>query len=165
MHDVYIAIGGNLVPDGYSTLLDGLQTAVQKLQSQDIIVKNQSSWYQTAAVPVSDQPDFLNAVLHCQTRLNAEDTLKRLQIVENEFGRVRTVRDAARVLDLDILDFDGIHLSTDMLETPHPRLQDRAFVLFPLQDVAPQWVHPLTGAGVDELIENLPPGQVISKIG
>ena len=165
MHDVYIAIGGNLVPDGYSTLVEGLQTAVQKLQGQDIIVKNQSSWYQTAAMPVSDQPDFLNAVLRCQTRLNAEDTLKRLQILENEFGRVRTVRNAARVLDLDILDFDGIHLSTDMLETPHPRLQDRAFVLFPLQDVAPQWVHPLTGAGVNELIENLPHGQVISKIG
>ena len=162
-HPLLIAIGGNLVPDGYESLLHGLETAIQKIRTRHIDVLSQSFWYQTAAVPVSDQPDFLNAVISCETMLDAHEVLITLQDIEAQFGRVRSVRNAARVLDLDIVDFDEQQMNTDELTVPHPRLQDRAFVLYPMRDVAPHWVHPRLGMGIDAMIDALPPGQEISR--
>lgn len=162
---LYVAIGGNLVPDGFDSIQQGLEAACDLLPENGIQVKARSYWYQTAAVPVSDQPDFLNAVLHCSTELDAYSALSALQKIEQDFGRVRTVKNAARVLDLDIIDFAGQIFEDEQLEVPHPRLHDRAFVLYPLRDVAPDWVHPVLKKEIDYLIANLPAGQEISRLG
>lgn len=163
MKEIYVAIGGNLVPDGYDSLFEGLEAAIQMLPGYGCAVERVSSYYITAPVPISDQPDYLNAVLKCTTELSAAECLANLHKIESQFGRVRSVRNAARVLDLDLIDYDGEIFDSNNLQIPHPRMQDRAFVLYPLQDVAPTWHHPQSGLSVAALIARLPEGQSIRR--
>ena len=95
--------------------------------------------------------------------MTASDTLAALHSIEAGFGRVRTVRNAARVLDLDLLDFGGQTLDDEHISIPHPRLHERAFVLLPMRDVAPGYRHPVSGFGIDDLIAALPDNQQIRK--
>jgi protein-L-isoaspartate(D-aspartate) O-methyltransferase len=115
-------------------------------------------------VPASDQPWFINAVVEIGTEWPAPELLARLLSFEARFGRERGVRDAARTLDLDLLDYDGIQCSTPDLVLPHPRLQERRFVLMPLDEIAPQWRHPRLGMTAAELLARLPPGQAIRRL-
>ena len=95
-----------------------------------------SSLYATTPVGYADQPDFINAVCEVQTSLSPEALLAALLEVEQAFGRVRTFRNAPRVLDLDLLLVEGVVLDTDFLTLPHPRMHERAFVMLPLADMA-----------------------------
>ena len=123
-----------------------------------------SGWYKTAPVPVSDQPWYRNRVFTIETEKTAREVLEILLSVEAELGRVRTVRNAPRVLDLDLLAYhDEIIDAPPELIVPHPRMHLRAFVLYPLQEIAPNWVHPKRGQNIAEMIENLPPEQEILK--
>ena len=121
----YLGIGGNLVPDGYGNLLDALEAAIAQI-AVIAPVKARSGWYKTAPVPVSDQPDFLNAVLAVQTADTPGALLAQLNQIEAGFGRVRSIRNAARVLDIDILFFGNQIISEEELQIPHPRLHQRA---------------------------------------
>jgi 2-amino-4-hydroxy-6-hydroxymethyldihydropteridine diphosphokinase len=113
---------------------------------------------------MSDQPWFKNAVVHATTTLNAADTLAVLHDVEANFGRQRRIRNEARVLDIDLLDFGGMHSEDPSLHLPHPRMHQRAFVLLPLQDLAPEWIHPVTGETIQALIAALPDDQIIRPV-
>ena len=95
--------------------------------------------------------------------MSAADALGALHRVEARFGRIRTVRNAARVLDLDLLDYGGLTYDDDNISIPHPRLHERAFVLLPMRDVAPGYSHPVSGLGIDDLIAALPGNQQIRK--
>ena len=165
MTAILIGIGANLAPDGYTTPRQGCEAAIACLPSRDIAVTAISTWYETAPVPVSDQPWFNNAVIAAETTLPAEEALAALHEIEARFGRVRTVRNAARVLDLDLLDYGRQCHDGEMLSIPHPRLHERAFVLLPLRDVAPDYVHPGSNIHIDELISRLPPDQIIGPLG
>jgi 2-amino-4-hydroxy-6-hydroxymethyldihydropteridine diphosphokinase len=107
-------------------------------------------------VPVSDQPWFVNAAAAIETELSARALLDLLHRIEESFGRTRTVANAARVLDLDLLAF-----GTQVLDAPpdplvpHPRLAGRAFVLLPIRDIAPLWRHPVSGRTLDSMIAAL----------
>jgi 2-amino-4-hydroxy-6-hydroxymethyldihydropteridine diphosphokinase len=90
--------------------------------------------------------------------------LTLLNEAEAAFGRVRQTRNEARVLDLDIVDYGGQIINTDRLTCPHPRATERAFVLLPLAEIAPDWVHPATGENIARLIDRLPAGQQISRL-
>lgn len=150
MNDVYIGIGGNLVPDGYPDLYTALKDATAQL-SRSVYIVALSPWYVTAPIPASDQPDFLNAVLHIQTKLTAYELLEHLHIIEVRFGRVRSLRNAARKLDLDILAYGSVIIDDEKLCVPHPRLHERAFVLLPWCDLAPDWCHPVLDKTIREL--------------
>ena len=160
---ILIGIGANLSPDGYATPREGCEAAIASLAELGIEVVAVSPWYETAPVPISDQPWFNNAVIAATTSMSAEDALAALHRVEAGFGRIRTVRNAARVLDLDLLDYGGTTYSDDNISIPHPRLHERAFVLLPMRDVAPGYTHPETGLGIDDLIDALPADQQIRK--
>ena len=160
---ILIGIGANLSPDGYASPRQGCEAAISGLAGHGIEVVAVSPWYETAPVPVSDQPWFNNAVIAATTTLPAPEALAALHRIEAEFGRVRTVRNAARVLDLDLLDYGGQICREDDISIPHPRLHERAFVLLPMRDVAPGYTHPATGIGIDELIAGLPEDQQIRK--
>jgi 2-amino-4-hydroxy-6-hydroxymethyldihydropteridine diphosphokinase len=110
-----------------------------------------SSHHDTAPVGVADQPRFLNAAAVGVTTLPPSAVLDRLLAIEREQGRERPYQGAPRTLDLDLVFYGDWTIHEPGLEVPHPRFRDRAFVLEPLAEIAPDWVDPVTGLTVDEL--------------
>jgi len=132
----YVGLGANL-PDGEGSLADTLQHAAQTLaNSPGIQALELSPLYRSAPVD-ADGPDYLNAVARLQTLLAAEQLLDCLQTIEHAHGRQRPYLNAPRTLDLDLLLFGELSLHSERLTLPHPRMHHRAFVLRPLQDLAP----------------------------
>jgi len=162
---IFVAIGANLTSDRFGEPINACNAAFTALQAISG-VKNcvASSWYASEPVPKSDQPWYVNGVASLDYDLTSRDLLGELQSIESNFGRVRTVPNAARVIDLDIIDFKGEIYESPDLTLPHSRLTDRAFVLYPLHELAPLWQHPKLKRSVDMLIARLPEGQICTKI-
>lgn len=159
---IFIALGANL-PSQHGTPKQTILKALDALRGRGVKVLAVSPIYLTAPVPISDQPWYHNAVAMVKTHLLPKDLLKLMQDIEIDFGRIRTVKNAPRVLDLDVLDYQGKVIDEPELELPHPRLHERAFVLYPLRDVAPDWRHPVTREAIGSMIQNLPEGQEIKN--
>ncbi|MFT8931007.1 MAG: 2-amino-4-hydroxy-6-hydroxymethyldihydropteridine diphosphokinase [Acetobacter syzygii] len=160
---VLIAIGANL-PQGEQSAHKSCEQAVAALRCvPGLSIEAVSRWYESAPMPPSGQPPYVNGVVRGVTSLSPLALLDCLQQIETQQGRVRSVPNAARTLDLDIIDMDGVCENTERLCLPHPRAQERAFVLLPVRDVAPQWVHPLTGQGLEQMV-NAVQGQEIRVI-
>jgi 2-amino-4-hydroxy-6-hydroxymethyldihydropteridine diphosphokinase len=140
----YIGLGANL-GDAQATLLAAINELAALPQSQLCVT---SSLYRSAPFEATG-PDFLNAVLALQTRLNAHELLLNLQRIEDQAGRLRPYRNAPRTLDLDLLLYGDAHISSPHLVVPHPRMTERAFVLMPLAEIAPQRV---SQAALDALV-------------
>ena len=143
-----IALGSNL-GDSLTTL-EG--TINQLSQTAGITVQACSSWYQTAPVG-PPQPDFINGCALLEVELTPQELLRDLFGVENQFERVRQQRWGARTLDLDLLLFDDLILETSDLEIPHPRMNERAFVLVPLAEIAPNWIEPKSKEAIARLVQ------------
>ena len=105
-----------------------------------------SSFYETAPVGIVDQPMFINAVAMLRSRLSPHDFLRHLLAIEARHARVRNEKNGPRTLDLDVLIFGGLRMDDDQLVTPHPRMHERAFVLVPLLEIAPEVKIPGKGA-------------------
>ncbi len=160
---ILVGMGGNL-DSIFGSVYQTAERAYALLEEKGCRIGRSSGWYKTAPVPLSDQPWYRNRVFSVETEKTAREVLDVLLAVEAELGRVRTVRNAPRVLDLDLLAYHGeIIDEPPELIVPHPRMHLRAFVLYPLREIAPDWVHPESGQNVSEMIENLPPGQEILK--
>jgi 2-amino-4-hydroxy-6-hydroxymethyldihydropteridine diphosphokinase len=146
--------------------MDTLKAAMGELGRRGVKVLRLSPWYRSAPVPAADQPWFDNAVAEVATELSADALLAVLHQVEEVFGRARSVPNAARRIDLDLLDFRGeIALGGPGRATlPHPRVTARAFVLRPLADLAPHWRDPVSGTMIAELSRALPPDQVVERL-
>lgn len=161
---ILIGIGGNLASAQFGPPLDTLAAAMVALEAEGIQIATRSAWYQTEPIPRSEQPWFVNAVVSLITGLAARDLLAVLQVVEGQFGRVRGKRNAARVLDLDLLDYQGQVIDTASLVLPHPRLHQRRFVLVPLAEIAPDWRHPLSGLTAEQLLSRLAAKQPVERL-
>lgn len=155
---ILIGIGSNLAGAGHLTPRAVCEAALRAVEAEGIIVAACSRWYATAPVPASDQPWFVNGVASLHTRLEPAALLEAMHRIEAAFGRVRTVRNAARILDLDLL-CHGARISDASPILPHPRLHQRAFVLLPMAELAPDWRHPVDGRPIAELIADLPSDQ------
>jgi len=151
---ILIALGANL-PSPAGAPAETLEAALRELARRSITIEMQSGFYRSAAWPDPSDPAFVNAVVAVRTELSPAAVLHVLHEVETAFGRKRGEPNAPRTLDLDLLDYDG-RIETGPPELPHPRMEDRAFVLFPLRDVAPDWRHPVSGRLLGELIARLP---------
>tara|TARA_E500000178_G_C16955191_1_gene723326 strand:- start:428 stop:931 length:504 start_codon:yes stop_codon:yes gene_type:complete len=155
-YKTYIGIGANLSISGYDNPKSGCLAALDRLIADTgLSVLEVSPWYRTEPVPVSDQPWFYNAVVAVETELTADQLIAAIHIVEMDMGRIRVTRNEARIIDMDIVDFAG-QVQSENPTLPHPRMHERAFVLYPLRDLAPKWVHPVTGQSIDELVLRLP---------
>jgi 2-amino-4-hydroxy-6-hydroxymethyldihydropteridine diphosphokinase len=145
-----IALGSNL---GDSKTI--LESALDTLHQTDgITVTARSPFFQTAPIG-PPQPDYLNACALLETRLNPHELLAVLLHTEDLFGRERHERWGARTLDLDLLLFDDVILNTKSLQIPHPHMTERAFVLVPLAEIAPDWVEPLSGQAIAVLVQKI----------
>ena len=145
-----IALGSNL-GDSRTILENALKTLAQ---TPGIILKDRSSWYQTAPVG-PPQPDYLNGCALLDVRLTPQELLESLLKIEAQFGRTRKERWEPRTLDLDLLLFDDLILDIPNLQVPHPCMRERAFVLVPLAEIAPNWVEPVSGKAIAQLVQTV----------
>jgi 2-amino-4-hydroxy-6-hydroxymethyldihydropteridine diphosphokinase len=162
---ILIALGANLPSERFGGPRETLESALREIERQGVRVLRRSRWHESAPVPASDQPWYVNGVVSVATALGPEALLGVLHQIEAEFGRVRAERNAPRVVDLDLIAYgDIVRPGPEAPLLPHPRAAERAFVLLPLAEVAPGWRHPESGETVEALIARLPPGQEIRPV-
>ena len=161
---ILIGIGGNLESARFGPPRDTLSAALVALTAERIRILTRSGWYRTEPVPQSDQPWFVNAVVSLATELSAKDLLTVLQTTERHFGRIRGEPNGPRILDLDILDYQGEVMNATALVLPHPRLHERRFVLMPIAEIAPDWRHPILGLTAAQLLARLSSEQQIERL-
>jgi len=162
---ILIGIGGNL-PGPYGPPRATLGAALEALERRGARVVGRSPWYESAPVPLSDQPWFVNGVAQLETEMKPPALLAAMLAAEQDLGRQRGVANAARTIDLDLLDFAGsISRKGDPDPIlPHPRIAERAFVMLPLMDLVPDWRHPVTRVSIAEMAAALPVDQQIGKM-
>ncbi len=157
-----------------------LQRGIDAISRHGVVIRAVSRFFETPCFPVGVGPDYVNAAALIETDKSPEELLHLLHEVEHEFGRERVQRWGMRTLDLDLVCYDDLILpdraeyerwlalapeaqkqqAPEQLILPHPRLQDRAFVLVPMADVAPDWRHPVLGRTVTEMLADLPTADI-----
>ena len=178
-----IALGSNQQAAEASPQLI-IEQAIDALRGRGPVIREISRFYQTSCFPFGAGPDYVNAACLLETTWSPSEVIETLHAVEQEFGRKRIQRWGQRTLDLDLIAVEDVvcpslkthdkwrnlDLSTQKSEAPtelivpHPRVQDRAFVLIPMMDIAPDWVHPILGLNVSEMLDALPSGEKVDVI-
>ncbi len=163
---VIIAMGGNLDYNEEREFATCLKAISVLRSTRGIRVLAVSHWYESVPIPPSEQPCYVNGVVLCNvlydlfTPFTLLDFLHR---VEENYGRVRSVPNAPRTLDLDLISYGSLCLEAQRLILPHPRMHKRAFVLLPLSDIYPDWVHPKFGYNMLQMLEAVQ-GQGIKRL-
>jgi 2-amino-4-hydroxy-6-hydroxymethyldihydropteridine diphosphokinase len=147
---VVIAMGSNLTGD-YHSSRDLLEAAVARFADSGLGVMHRSRWWRSAAWPDRSAPEYLNGVVFVETARSPSSVLSTLQALEDAFGRRRTTPNAPRALDLDLIAYGRQVLEGPTLTVPHPRAAERLFVMGPLAEIAPTWIHPVTGRTAADL--------------
>jgi 2-amino-4-hydroxy-6-hydroxymethyldihydropteridine diphosphokinase len=151
MNAAYLLIGGNL-----GNRLAFLDAAQEKMKQKGILLLRKSSVYETAAWGNTNQPSFLNQVFEISTSMDAEKLMHVLLSIEKELGRIRTEKNGARTIDIDILYFGEKIIIRPGLQIPHERIAMRKFVLIPLTELIPDFVDPSTGKTVRKMLDECP---------
>lgn len=151
MGNIYIALGANL-----SNPKETFLSALDEMEARHIrILKLSGLWQSPSWPPGQGYPDYLNGAAQIAFNGAPEDLLDILMEIESKLGRERSQKNAPRTLDLDIIDFAGETRQSERLNLPHPRMYDRGFVLFPLQQIAPDWHDPVSGKALVHFIARL----------
>ncbi len=151
MNIAYLLIGGNL-----GNREKNLREAREQLARQCGSVPLSSSFYETAAWGITDQPSFLNQAIVLNTKLNARQLIRKILKIEKTMGRVRKEKLGPRLIDIDILLFNDDVYENSFLKLPHPELQNRRFALVPLAEIAPDVIHPVLKKSIRELLNDCP---------
>ncbi|MBO6948298.1 MAG: 2-amino-4-hydroxy-6-hydroxymethyldihydropteridine diphosphokinase [Rhodospirillales bacterium] len=159
---ILIGLGGNLTCPTFGPPRATCGAALQIMENRGVSVSARSRWYETAPVPVSDQPWYVNGIVAVETTLEPAALVAEVLDIENELGRRRTVANAPRTIDLDVIAHGDTVIEADQkhqVAIPHPRMHLRAFVLLPMREIAPDWRHPASGRMLDDMIADLPADQ------
>lgn len=156
---VYLSLGSNL-GDRKANLEKAIQLLGERLHVEQI-----SSLYDTEPMGYAEQPRFLNAVCRAQTDIGPLQLLSLIKGIEVALGRVPSFSNAPRPIDVDILFYGDLVMETPELTIPHPRIEERAFVLIPLLEIAPDLVHPVSGESIRDLATRVPGREEVKKIG
>lgn len=148
MNEAFLLTGGNL-----GNRMDNLQKAIQLIKQHCGPIVLHSSVYETAPWGFTDQPPFLNQALRIETELSPNALLKSLLTIESVLGRKREIKLGPRIIDIDILLFNDLILTSDKLTVPHPAMSKRRFVLMPLAEIASQKIHPVFKKSIQQLLE------------
>jgi len=159
-HIAYIGIGSNLGDKVHQC--EEAVAEILKVDRNTLLAK--SSLYRTQPVGYSSQDWFINGVIKIETDLDAPHLLRSLKTIERQLGRVETFRWGPRTIDLDILFFNQTCIETPELQIPHPRVQERQFVLVPLAEIDSNLLHPVLIKTVRELLEDLEENQGIERL-
>lgn len=159
MANVYIGIGSNQ-GDRIDYCIKAI-TAITKFA----VIKSLSSVYETEPAGVIDQPDFINCVVEVETALDPYKLLSKLLDIENELGRKRVGTGGPRTIDLDLIFYDDLVVQGEDLTIPHPRAHLRRFVLVPLCEIAPDFVHPILNVSASKLLNDLEEKKWVNKVG
>lgn len=161
---IIIGFGANL-DSKHGNPTETYEHVLLQLSENNIQIVNTSSLWSTSPVGTQeDQPWYTNAVISVETDKSPQDLLACLLAIEKQIGRERLYRNAPRVVDLDLLDYNGELINSDDLILPHPRMHERLFVLEPLKEINPDWSHPVTGRSLEDLRGDIPDDQKIEKI-
>ncbi len=159
MNTAYLLIGGNL-----GNRADNLKRCIAAIQKECGVVSRQSGVYETAAWGKTNQPSFYNQALELQTEMEPAGLLEHLLAIELQMGRTRTEKMGPRIIDIDILLFNQLVISSQHLQVPHPYLPQRRFALVPLQEIAPRLVHPILEKTITSLLAECKDGLDVHKI-
>ena len=158
MNKAYLLLGSNL---GNSK--QQLSKAVSLIEKEIGQSTRQSGLYVTAAWGNTNQPDFLNQVIIVETALTVGATMQTILSIEKKMGRVRTKKNAPRIIDIDILFFNKEIIDQSGLIVPHPQLQNRRFVLIPLNELSANFIHPVSGKTIHQLLRVCPDKLAVKK--
>ena len=159
-HIAFIGIGSNM--GDKARRCEEAISEILKVDNHTLLAK--SSFYKTQPVGYTAQDWFVNGVIKIETDLEALDLLRALKTIEGRMGRLETFRWGPRAIDLDLLLFDGTCLETPEVTIPHPRLQERQFVLVPLAEIDPDLLHPVFKKSVRRLLEDMKEDQGVEKL-
>ena len=155
---IYLSIGSNL-PSSFGDRFKNIELAISYLAKNKINLINQSSFYETLSFPDKTRPKFINIAVSVETSLSPKDLILVILSIEEKLERKRKNKNDPRTCDLDIIDYNNkimdLHLDENKLTIPHKNLSKRDFVLYPLREICPNWVHPITKKKIDDLIEDL----------
>ena len=151
---IHINIGSNL-NSKYGTKFDNISIAINVLIGTKLRITKISNFYETPSYPNKRLPKFVNLGLIAEYDLDHTNLIKEISIIEKKIGRVKSKKNDPRVCDIDIIDFKGEIRATRLLNLPHPRSHTRNFVLYPIKEIDPNWIHPILKKNVDLLIDEL----------
>ena len=156
----YLALGSNL-----GDKKNNLNNSIDLIQKEGIFIKKRSKFYITKSWPNENYPDFINSLILIETKLNIKELFLKIKKIEKKIGRTKSKRNHPRVCDIDIIDYNGeiihIKLGNHKVNTPHKRMHNRNFVLFPLYELDKDWVHPKFNKNIVILMSNLTSDQLL----
>ena len=155
---IYLGIGSNL-PSSFGDRFKNINLAINFLKDKEIKLIKKSSFYETFSYPNKTNPKFINVVISVESNLSLRDLMLSLISIEERLERKRDKKNDPRTCDIDIIDYKGtimnFNLDNFQLTVPHKNMLDRNFVLYPLKEICPNWVHPVIKKNIDVLINNL----------
>ena len=151
---IFLGIGSNLDSKFGNRFLN-IRKTIDFMLSEKIKIKKISNFYETPSYPDNKQPKFITVVIAIEFKLDPENLLLKTLSIEKKMQRTRSIKNEPRTCDIDIIDFNSLVVNNKNINLPHPKTHERNFVLFPLQEIYPMWIHPIMNKKIDFLIENL----------